>query len=114
MIPQDDSRDDESIKSTASKPDHNVSAAKDKKIANMAAYPSTEDDDLEQAIIVESERPEAVDSLSDDSTTPDDVEPTPPPDGGAIAWTQCLCAHLTNVTTFGFVTSTSPRLPLQI
>jgi hypothetical protein len=103
MISQHGSRDDESIKSTSSKNDHNFSAAKDKKIANMAAYPSTKDDDLEQAIIVESERTEADDPLPDNDTLTEDAEPTPPPDGGATAWTQCLCAHLTNITTFGFV-----------
>jgi hypothetical protein len=104
MTPQDDSRDCESIKSKSSRNEHNVKAVDDRKIANMAAYPSTKDDDLEQAIIVESERqysPEADDSTPEDNPLPNDADTAPPPDGGAIAWTQCLCAHLTNVTTFG-------------
>jgi hypothetical protein len=103
MVSQDDFQDGESIKSSISRNDHNADAVRDKKTARMAAYPSTEDDHLERAIIAESEQrqsSEADDSIPNNDTLSDE-DSSPPPDGGLTAWTQCLCAHLTNVTTFG-------------
>jgi hypothetical protein len=114
MTSRNDSQDAVSTKSGSSKFDHHVAevAAQDKNktIANMSAWPSTKDGEIEHAIVVESEhntstgrRAEAGDIQSSHPSHDEDLEEdtSPPPDGGVVAWTQCLAAHLTNVTTFG-------------
>jgi hypothetical protein len=76
----------------------------------MSAWPSTKDGEIEHAIVVESEQnasasrfAEAEDRRPSQSGHDGDLEEdvSSPPDGGVVAWTQCLAAHLTNVTTFG-------------
>lgn len=87
----------------------------------VRAWPNTEDDDLEQSInrIPPGEQTESyvekhtdqppsnilARTISRRSAASSSFDPGPPPDGGAVAWTQVLCTHLTIFSTFGYITS---------
>ncbi|USW56620.1 Putative major facilitator superfamily, MFS transporter superfamily [Septoria linicola] len=85
----------------------------------MRAWPNTEDNDMERAI-EEAEEPTHHDAgrekptglagtlsrtISRRSAASSWQDPGPPPDGGAQAWTQAACVHLTIFSTFGYITS---------
>lgn len=81
-------------------------------VTGMDAWPNTEDHEIESAIAhtedrtaypnIEAEKTaNLAPTVSKRSVAPSWVDPGPPPDGGALAWTQCLCSHLTFFTTFG-------------
>lgn len=89
--------------------------------ADTRAWPNTEDDDLERSIsqsapvepaeaYVEEHKSQPPSNIlartiSRRSAASSLFDPGPPPDGGAVAWTQVLCTHLTIFSTFGYITS---------
>ncbi|PWI76356.1 MFS monocarboxylate transporter [Purpureocillium lilacinum] len=64
-----------------------------------------DEDEVEVEEVIGEEHPSVLDRVLSRVTSKSSYDPGPPPDGGWLAWTQCLVGHIVIFNTWGWVNS---------